>query len=126
MPLFLVTSVCDEGMSPSRFRVMEAESRLVIAGDMLADPATWDWALRETELWWDLTSYPAKYGRPRGWTTEELLERIDRTWVDGDSRYQVRIHAIETIEPVPSRRPGTARRGDPIAAPHGPAVSGKE
>jgi hypothetical protein len=36
-------------------------------------------------------------GQPRGWTADDLLARIDRTWVDGDSRYQLRIHAIEAI-----------------------------
>lgn len=97
MALFLVTSVCDEGVSTTRFRVVEAESRLAIAKDMLADPLKWEWALRPTELWWDLTYYQYKYGEPRGWTAAELLGRIDRTWVDGDSRYQVRIHEIENI-----------------------------
>ena len=57
----------------------------------------WEWALRPTELWWDLTYYPYKYGQPRGWTAADLLARIDRTWVDGDSRYQVRIHEIEAV-----------------------------
>ena len=97
MALFLVTSVCDEGVSATRFRVVEAESRLAVANDMLADPVKWEWALRPTELWWDLTYYPYKYGQPRGWTPANLLARIDRTWVDGDSRYQVRIHEIETV-----------------------------
>ena len=97
MALFLVTSVCDEGVSATRFRVVEVESRLAVANDMLADPVKWEWALRPTELWWDLTYYPYKYGQPRGWTPEDLLGRIDRTWVDGDSRYQLRIHEIETV-----------------------------
>ena len=97
MALFLVTSVCDEGVSATRFRVVKAESRLTVAQDMLAAPAKWEWALRPTELWWDLTYYPYKYGQPRGWTAADLLARIDRTWVDGDSRYQVRIHEIEAI-----------------------------
>ena len=61
------------------------------------EAAKWEWALRRTELWWDLTYYPYKYGQPRGWTSADLLARIDRTWVDGDSRYQVRIHEIEAI-----------------------------
>jgi hypothetical protein len=60
MPLFLVTSVCDEGVSASRFRVVEAASRLAVAADMLADPAQWEWALRSTELWWDLTYLPVQ------------------------------------------------------------------
>lgn len=97
MALFLVTSVCDEGVCATRFRVVEAESRLAVAKDMLADPVKWEWALRPTELWWDLTYYTYKYGQPRGWTPAELLARIDRTWVDGDSLYQVRIHEIETV-----------------------------
>lgn len=97
MALFLVTSVCDEGVSATRFRVVEADSRLAVARDMLADPVKWEWALRPTELWWDLTYYPYKYEQPRGWTPTDLLGRIDRTCVDGDSSYQVRIHAIEAI-----------------------------
>lgn len=100
MALFLVTSVCDEGVSPTRFRVVTGESRLAVAEDMLADPLKWEWALRPTELWWDLTYYPYKYGQPRGWTAADLLARIDRTWVDGDSRYQVRIHEIEAVASV--------------------------
>ena len=97
MAMFLITSVCDEGVSATRFRVMEAESRLAIATDMLAGPEKWEWALRPTELWWDLTYYPYKYGQLRGWTAADLLAQIDRTWVDGDSRYQVRIHQIKAI-----------------------------
>jgi hypothetical protein len=34
------------------------------------------------------------------------LKRIDATWVDGDSRYQIAIHAITTIEPC---EPGNER-----------------
>ena len=97
MALFLVTSVCDEGVSATRFRVVKAESRLAVAQDILADPMKWEWALRSTELWWDLTCHPHKYGPPRGWTAADLLARIERTWVDGDSRYQVRIHEIEAV-----------------------------
>jgi hypothetical protein len=36
-------------------------------------------------------------GGPPGWTAADLLARIDRTWVDGDSRYQVQIHEIEAV-----------------------------
>ncbi|HLJ95491.1 MAG TPA: hypothetical protein VKU02_20105 [Gemmataceae bacterium] len=38
-----------------------------------------------------------KYGQLRDWAPADLLGRIDRTWVDGDSRYQVRIHGIEAV-----------------------------
>jgi hypothetical protein len=96
MALFLVTSVCDEGGSATRLQVVEAESRLAVARDMLTDPVKWEWALSPTELWWDLTYYAYKYGQPRDWTPADLLARIDQTWVDGGSRYQVRIHEIET------------------------------
>ena len=74
MALFLVTSVCDEGVSATRFRVVEAESRLAVANDMLADPVKWEWALRPTELWWDSDVLPVQVraaagldtGRPAG------------------------------------------------------------
>lgn len=38
MPLFLVTSLYDEGISPDLFQVVEAESKLAVAGHMLEYP----------------------------------------------------------------------------------------
>jgi hypothetical protein len=38
MPLFLITSVCDEGVSATSFKVVEAKSRLSIARHMLDHP----------------------------------------------------------------------------------------
>jgi hypothetical protein len=97
MPLFLVTSVCDEGISPSNFRVVEAASRLAVAQHMLDRVFEWEPFLRPTTLWWELTYYPHKYGVPRGWSATDLLAEIDKTWVDGDSTNQLRIHEIGTI-----------------------------
>jgi hypothetical protein len=66
MPLFLITSVCDEGVSAKSFKVVEAESRLSIAQHILDHPHDWERMLRHTKLCWDLTYYPYKYGEPRG------------------------------------------------------------
>jgi hypothetical protein len=104
MPLFLITSVCDEGVSEPNFIVVEAESRLAIAQDILDRPYNWQRLLRNTKLWWELTYYEYKYGRPRGWSPADLLKKIEATHVDGDSENQFRIHEIKEIEPIPSRR----------------------
>jgi hypothetical protein len=111
MPLFLITSVCDEGISATSFKVVEAESRLSIARHILDRPYDWEQLLRRTRLWWDLTYYPYKYGEPRGWTPADLLARIDATHVDGDSEYQFRIHEITAIERLPGER--AAGAGEP-------------
>ena len=70
----------------------------------------WEWALRPTEFWCDLTYYAYEYGLPRSWTPADLLAQIEWTWVDGDSCYQVRIHEIEAIAKlgvvVMANRPG--------------------
>jgi hypothetical protein len=101
MPLFLITSVCDEGVSPSNFRVVEAPSRLAIAQHILDHVYEWERLLRPTRLWWELTYYPYKYGEPRGWSAADLLTEIDKTWVDGDSSNQLRIHEVGTILRLP-------------------------
>ena len=96
MALFLVTSVCDEGVSARRFRVVEAESRLAITNDMLADPVKWEWAVPDgAVVGFDVL--PVQVRAAAGLDAAELSARIDRTWVDGDSLYQVRIHEIETV-----------------------------
>lgn len=100
MVLFLITSVCDEGVYESNFKVVEAASREAIAQDMLDNPYRWEQFLSRTSLWWDLTYYEYKYGEPRGWSAKDLLEQINSTYVDGDSYFQVRIHEIKTIEKV--------------------------
>jgi hypothetical protein len=101
MPLFLITSVCDEGVSESGFKLVEADSPIAIAQDILERPHDWEPFLRRTKLWWELTYYEYKYGQPRGWSPAELLKQIDSTHVDGDSEYQFRIHEIKTIEKIP-------------------------
>ncbi|HZP81032.1 MAG TPA: hypothetical protein VFB21_05310 [Chthonomonadaceae bacterium] len=100
MALFLITSVCQDGVDESSFRVVEAESPLAITQAMLDDPYAWESLLRNTELWWDLTRYEYTYNEPLGWSAEELLDKIDATWMDGDSRNQVRIHEIREIERI--------------------------
>src|SRR5205809_8098151 len=98
MPLFLITSVCDEGVYESSFKVVEAPSATEIAKNMLQNPYAWERFLRNTNLWWDLTYYEYKYGEPFMITPEQLLARINATYVDGDSDYQMRIHEIKQIE----------------------------
>ena len=46
MPLFLVTSLIDEGMYENDFRVVEAKSKLEIAQHMLDHPHQWENYLR--------------------------------------------------------------------------------
>ena len=106
MPLFLVTSVCDEGVYARSFRVVEAESEIAVAQNIMNHSYDWETLLDNTELWWDLMKYEHKYGEPLGWTAEELLDKIQETYVDGDSRDQLRIHEIGEIvslmsEPLP-------------------------
>ncbi len=115
MPLFLITSVCDEGVSETSFKVVEAESRLSIAQNILDQPHAWERFLRHTKLWWDLTYYPYKYGEPRGWTAADLLSQIDTTHVDGDSSYQFRIHEITGIEPLLTSQPSDTATPPPAS-----------
>lgn len=103
MTMFLVTCVCDEGVGENSFLVVEADSRLAIAGDMLSDPYRWRRFLERTTLWWDLTYYEYKYGEPRGWSAADLLARIDATSLDGGSRYQTRIHEVKEVQMLPDR-----------------------
>ena len=103
MPLFLVTALYDEGISPNLYRLVEAESKLAVAQHMLEHPEQWGYFLfrafhRELD---DIELTP-----------ETLLERIERTHVDGDSSAQLRISdiAVESLDQIntdPTFRPGT-------------------
>lgn len=97
MPLFLVTSVCDEGVYSTNFKLVEAESREAIAGHILANPFKWEAFLRNTNVWWDLTRYEYKYKEPLPWSPADFLARIDGTHVDGDSANQLRIYPVGEI-----------------------------
>jgi hypothetical protein len=90
MALFLVTCVCDEGVSPRSFRVVEAPSRLAVAASILRQPDSWAEFLRRSYLWEEV--------RDRRWSAEQLLAKIDASSVDGDSRYQMAILEIPRIE----------------------------
>lgn len=102
MPLFLITSLYDEGISPNLVRVVEAESALAISAHMLQHSEPWDYFLYRsfTE---DL---------PLGTLTPpELLDRIQHTYVDGDSSAQLRItpitvESLEAIATTPLFQPG--------------------
>lgn len=103
MPLFLITSLYDEGISPNLFQVVEAESRLAIAQHMLEHPDQWSYLLSRAfrRSWIDTPLTP-----------EQLLERIDRTHVDGDSSAQLRISEItvrtlDEVNPEPSFQSGS-------------------
>jgi len=103
MPLFLITSLYDEGISPNLFRVVEAESKQAIAQHMLAHPERWDYFLYRCfhEEQWESTLTP-----------EQLLERIERTHVDGDSVAQLRIseitvQSLDAVNSKPSFQRGT-------------------
>ena len=97
MPLYLVTSVCDEGVEPADFRVVEAASREAVAGNILADPHAWERVLRNTRLWHEVTASGNPYGEPRAWTPADLLAAIAGTKVDGDSENQVRIPPVPDV-----------------------------
>lgn len=90
MPLFLITSLYDEGISPNCFRVVEADSKLTIVEQMLNHPEQWGYFLYRS-LHQDLED--AKF------TPQELLDWMERTHVDGDSSAQLRIHQI-TVQPL--------------------------
>jgi len=110
MPLFLITSVCDEGVYENSFKVVEAASKEQIAQAILDNPWAWGDFLRSTTLWWDLTRYEYKYGEPLNWKALDLLERIETTYVDGDSYYQMRIHEIKSIEKIKSQHESKSPR----------------
>jgi hypothetical protein len=102
MPLFLITSLYDEGISPNCFRVVEAESKLAIAQHMLQHPQQWEYFLYRSfhEEAWDAELTP-----------EQLLERISHTHVDGDSTAQLKISEINVqqlseVNTEPSFRAG--------------------
>lgn len=111
--LYLVTSLYDEGMSESSFRVVRAESELAIAAHMLACPHQWqhflenarprDWQHPDRNLGtlWDCVQQPSM-------TAERLLELIGMTSVDGDSAAQltifpVRVDSLATVNADPWR-----------------------
>ena len=102
MPLFLITSLYDEGISPNLVRVVEAESALAIAVHMLHHSNQWGYFICRS------------FGQdlPLGiLTPEELLERIQRTYIDGDSSAQLRItpitvESLEAIVTTPMFQPG--------------------
>jgi hypothetical protein len=101
MPLFLVTCVIDEGVYESDFRVVEATSKLAVAKDMLLHPSRWELYLRsaynQEGEFMELLEYIHK--NP-DLTAEELLKKIEQTYVDGDSCAQLRIHEIKAIDKI--------------------------
>lgn len=76
MPLFLITSLYDESLSPNDFRGVEAESKRAIAQHLLEHPDQWDDFLNR--------SFHEERLEP-ALTTEQLLEHIEQARVDGDS-----------------------------------------
>ena len=90
MPLFLVTCVYDEGVYESNFRVVEATSRLAVAECILREPYRWYDFLDRSYLWDGVEEVR--------WSAAELLERIDGSYVDGDSRAKLSLYEIKEIE----------------------------
>lgn len=99
MPLYLITSLIDEGIYSSSFRVVEVPSKLALAEHMLSHSFQWRWFLER--------SYPRDWLRQSTsvgslWdciqaqtlTPEQFLELINKTRVDGDSEAQLAIHEI--------------------------------
>lgn len=103
MPLYLVTSLYDEGIYPSTFRVVEAPSKLVVAEHMLSHPYQWSYFLERSFPSDSIRPIPA-IGTLRDWiedrtlTPEQLLELISKTGVDGDSYAQLAIHEITVYQ----------------------------
>lgn len=119
--LFLITCVIDEGVYDSSFIVVEAESELEIAEQMLSDTSKWEWFLDR--------AYPHDWQRQRNFAgslmdcirsspamnPQELLELINITSVDGDSTSQLRIYPITVrllreVETDPWKREDLNRR----------------
>ena len=85
MPLFLITSLYDEGISSNIFCVVEAESKLAIAQHMLEHGEAWSYFFRRSYLEEDQAGVL---------TPEQLLAAIEQTQVDGDSVAQLRISKV--------------------------------
>ena len=103
MPLFLITSLFDEGISPSCFRVVEADSELAVAQHMLANPQQWGFFLRR--------AFHESLGG-QVFTPQQFLDRLEQTYVDGDSDAQLRIskitvHPLNEVNTEPFFGPGT-------------------
>lgn len=99
--LFLVTYVYDEGLHPAAFRIVRADSRRAVAAAMLADPYHWESFLRAAGLFQAATRGEAGYyGDPRPVSADALLERIDATRVDGDSRAQLAVLPVPRIDDI--------------------------
>ena len=102
MPLYLITSLYDEGISPNNFRLVEADSALAVAAHMLAHPQQWNFFL--------VRAFDEDL--PLGiLTPETLLEKVNRTYVDGDSGAQLRItpitvQSLAQIDTIPAFQPG--------------------
>ncbi|MEP7338974.1 MAG: hypothetical protein ABI977_14660 [Acidobacteriota bacterium] len=90
MPLFLIACVYDEGLYESSFRVVEAPSRLAVAEYMLREPYRWQDFLDR--------SYLLNGVEEKRWSASQLLERIDATYVDGDSQAKLSVYEIKNIE----------------------------
>lgn len=100
MTLFLITSLIDEGMYPSSFIVIEAETELAIAQHMLTHPGQWHRFLDSAHPS-DWRGGGPNYGSLLDCThlpditPQRFLELINMTRVDGDSWSQLAIHKID-------------------------------
>lgn len=96
MPLFLVTSVMDEGVYGDSFVLVEAASKLEIAQQMLDQPRRWAVFLQHAyptvEDQADFSNLLDRICR-EPLTATDLLHLIAQTRVDGGSCSQLRIYA---------------------------------
>ncbi len=101
MPLFLITCLCDEGMSPSSFRVVRATSKLAVAKNMLDNPERWrDFLALTYDAEEGLTQLLELIQQNPILSPEVLLGKIDQTCMDGDSLFQLRIHEIKDVRNI--------------------------
>lgn len=123
MALFLVTSVYDDGISESSFRVVKAPSREAVARHILAHCDTWEPFITSSifYLWlndpqvgpnelWESMNRVILNAEDRQklmnvfipWirlsSAETFLQWVARTYVDGGSQAQLTIHEIRDIE----------------------------
>ena len=94
--LFIVTCLNDEGICERSFRVVRAADRRAVAETMRVNAWFWKEFLDRSRLW--------EWLRAEQRTADEVLQKIDASSLDGDSRYQLAIREITQIEEIPATR----------------------
>ncbi len=100
--LFLVTCVYADGVEAASFRIVEASSRLEVAGSIVESPDIWSRFLHDAHLYDPMIrGNQPYYVDPLPVTAGEALRLIDRSTVDGDNRARMSIHPIPDILALP-------------------------